>query len=188
MTDINLLPWRRLKREQDKINFIYTAVISCFLAFLIIFLTHLAVNKKLKCQLERNVRLKKEVTVLNRHLSEMNKLKKSQNDLLRKINEIHQIQLFMVLLVHLFDELTKIMVSGVYLIEIKHINKAILIKGRAESNLKIAFFLKKIENNKWIRYPLLTEIKRQTKQKEKSYYDFKLRLIYNDGKRKLQPQ
>ncbi|HEL8420035.1 TPA: pilus assembly protein PilN, partial [Legionella pneumophila] len=74
MTEINLLPWREQKREQEKKLFTTMLLIGIIIAAAIVFLMNSYVSHLISNQMNRNQILQKEITALDEQIKEIKAL------------------------------------------------------------------------------------------------------------------
>jgi type IV pilus assembly protein PilN len=173
MTLINLLPWREQKREQEKKSFAIMLGACVIVAGFIVFLINWFASDLVSNQIKRNQILQEEINAYNRQLLEIKNLEKTRNMLISRMSIVQNLQSTRPLMVHLFDELIKVIPSGIYLIQIEGKNNITLI-GYAESNTFVSQGMKNIENNSWIHNPVLSEIKKMEDKKQAADNAFKL--------------
>lgn len=177
MTEINLLPWREKQREQEKKWF--TAVLSTGVvaaAVLVFFINYYA-GYLVDNQTIRNQMLQKQITELDKQIVEIRNLKESRAALISRMLIIRNLQATRVLMVHLFDELIKIIPSGIYVTKLERKDDIITIWGFAESNTNVSILMNNIEHDVWIKNPALTEIKRADEKKHAANNEFSLSFI-----------
>lgn len=166
MTEINLLPWRERRREQEKKSVMSLFLLSFVVAVGLVLLINSYVGSLYDSQVARNKRLQDEITSLDGQIIEIKKLKEVRDDLISRMVIVQGLQARRILIVHLFDELIKVLPDGVYLTEMKRVNDTITLQGYSESNTNISILMRNIQKNPWIQDPVLTEIKKD-KEKDK---------------------
>lgn len=184
MTQINLLPWRELKREQEKKLFA-TMLLGCVVAAaFIVFLINSYASGLVSNQITRNQMLQKEINDMDAQLREIKNLEKAREMLISRMSIVQHLQSTRTLMVHLFDELIKVTPSGIYFTKVEGKNDTISVTGYTESNTFVSVLMKNIENNDWLHNPVLSEIKSEennkTNEKEKNPIaknEFKLTFI-----------
>jgi len=175
LADINLLPWREQLREEHKRQFIFAMIISTICGLLAAFLIHLAIARFINNQEFNNNYLQTQIDVLDREIKEISSLKAEKQRLLARMSIIQQLQGGRPFVVHLFDEMTKLITNGVYLESIKRENDSIIVTGKAESNSQISQFMRNINTSDWLTRPMLSEIR--TSSDDQQYKsDFKLEI------------
>ncbi|MCC5790996.1 MAG: PilN domain-containing protein [Legionellaceae bacterium] len=180
MTEINLLPWRQLKREQEKKQFTAALAIMLVVAVAMVLILHTYVDRLIEFQSVRNQRLRNEILVFDRQINEMKKRKELREAFISRMMIVQSLQATRPLTVHLFDELIRVMPDGVFVNTIERSKDNIRLIGRAVSHTHISQMMRNMETNPWIRRPNLTEIK---KSSHASREDNEFRLSFL-----LQPQ
>ncbi|MFY7697914.1 MAG: PilN domain-containing protein [Legionella sp.] len=174
MTAINLLPWRELKREREKKQFLSYLTIGAFIAAMIIFFMDLYAQHLIKIQQARNKLLDEQITLLDRQVKSIADIKKLRQELVARMQIIQNLQTRRGLVVHLLDELVKIMPDDAYLVSIERIDSHVTVLGFAASNASISQIMRKIQNNPWIQDPQLSEIKKANDDNNNLENQFKL--------------
>ncbi|MCW8410054.1 PilN domain-containing protein [Legionella sp. PATHC035] len=167
MTQINLLPWRELKREQEKKLFTIMLLVCIVAAAFIVFLINSYASGLVSNQITRNQMLQKEINAMDAQLKEIKNLEKTREMLISRMSIVQHLQSTRTLMVHLFDELIKITPSGVYLTQVEGKNDIISVTGYTESNTFVSILMRNIENDDWLHNPVLSEIKREENDKDK---------------------
>ena len=177
MTEINLLPWREQKREQEKKEFLTYLVVGVVGAIIIVFLINYYATYLVDMQTQRNQRLKNEITELEKQIVAIRDIKTLRQALIARMVIVQNLQATRTLTVHLLDEIIKIIPDGVYLYQMGRVVNKVTILGYAESNTNISQLMRSIEKNFWIQDPELTEIKKITDVKQLDESEFKLSFI-----------
>lgn len=166
MTDINLLPWREQKREQEKKLFTTMLASAGIGAAFIVFLINYYASNLVSNQVVRNQMLETEIHRLDDEIAEIKLLKQTREGLISRMLIVQNLQSTRTLMVHLFDELIKIMPSGVFVTKLERQNDVVSLWGYSESNTNVSMLMRNIESDIWIQNPVLTEIKRSDEKKE----------------------
>lgn len=177
MTQINLLPWREQKREQDKKLFTTMLAVCVTVAAFIIFLINYYASDRVSNQITRNQMLQQEIAVYDSQIKEIKALEKVRGMLISRMSIVRNLQSTRTLMVHLFDELIKVTPSGVFLTRIEGKNNIITLIGFAESNTYVSQEMKNIENNDWMQNPVLSEIKKMEDKNQPEDNEFKLTFV-----------
>lgn len=177
MTQINLFPWREYKRQQDKKQFLIMLGCTITVAVFTVLCINYYANSLVEYQTTRNNLLKKEIARLDSQIVEIKSLKQIRSELVSRMSIVQHLQGTRTLMVHLFDELIKIMPSGVYATKLERQNNIISLWGYTESNSSISMLMRNIENNAWIQNPSLTEIKNVAEKKQAANNEFMLSFI-----------
>lgn len=160
MTNINLLPWRELKRDQEKKHFFTLLLGGALSGIGLVILINYYAQDLVNIQTVRNKRLQDEINIFNQQIVEIKQLKEIRSGLISRMQVIRGLQARRTLTVHLFDELIKIVPDGIYLTQVKRVEDKITVQGYSESNTNVSILMRNIEQNPWIQEPLLTEIKK----------------------------
>lgn len=177
MTKINLLPWREIKRKQEKKSFILLLLSSFFVAVCVVFFINQYASSLVGEQTTRNQRLQGEINWLNARIVEIKKLKLLREGLMSRMNIVHNLLMTRTLAVHLFDELIKVLPEGIYLTSIKRTADKVNVQGYSESNSHVSILMRNIQQNAWIHAPVLTDIKKSEGKTEASSNEFHLGFI-----------
>ena len=177
MTEINLLPWREKLREQEKKWFTALLLTVIVAAAVLVFFINYYAGHLVDNQMIRNQMLQKQITELDKQIIEIRDLKERRAALISRMLIIRNLQATRVLMVHLFDELIKIIPSGIYVTKLERKDDIITIWGFAESNTNVSILMNNIEHDVWIQNPALTEIKRADEKKQAANNEFSLSFI-----------
>ena len=158
MIRINLLPHRAEKRKAQQIQFIAFSVISVILGAVIVGFAHVAIMTQIDNQERRNEYLKKETVILDKQIDEIKKLREQTKSLLARKNVVENLQSTRSDVVHLLDQMLRILPDGVYLKSIKQVGNKISLVGYAQSNARVSTLMRAIEDSPWLQAPTLIEI------------------------------
>lgn len=177
MTEINLLPWRELKREREKKQFIIYLFMGLIAAAIVVFLINTYAKQLVEHQTYRNQQLQNEITTLEGQIKEIENIKKLREALIARMNIVQNLLITRVLTVRLFNELTEIMPNGVLLTRAERVGDKITVLGFAQANSDISELMRNIEKNGWIKSPELTEIKKPKDDGQGVGDEFKLSFV-----------
>jgi type IV pilus assembly protein PilN len=169
MFAINLLPWRKLQRKKEKKKLLLTYLAVLFTLGSIILLKNYYANSLLDKQSQRNQCLRDEISQLNIQLQEIKQLQEQRDALIAQIKFVNQLQVARLLIVHLFDELVKLVPEGTYLDKIEKTGDQITLQGFSESNRAVTLLIQSIEQNQWMQNPVLGEIKKEQEGKNNKF-------------------
>lgn len=158
MIRINLLPHRAEKRRARQIQFAALGVISVVLGALLVGFGHAALSTRISYQERRNEYLKTETAILDKQIAEIKKLREETKSLLERKNVVENLQSTRSDVVHLLDQMLRILPEGVYLKTIKQTGNKINITGYAQTNARISTLMRAVENSPWLDSPSLGEI------------------------------
>ncbi len=158
MIRINLLPHRAEKRRARQIQFIALSVISVVLAALLVGFVQVAISTQISYQERRNAYLKQETAVLDKQIEEIKKLREQTLALLARKNVVEGLQSTRSDVVHLLDQMLRILPDGVYLKTLKQTGNKIALVGYAQSNARVSTLMRAVEDSPWLDTPSLIEI------------------------------
>ena len=158
MIRINLLPHRAEKRKAQHIQFIAFSVISIIIGAVIVGFVHVTIMAQIDNQERRNAYLKKEIVVLDKQIDEIKKLREQTKSLLARKNVVENLQSTRADVVHLMDQMLRILPDGVYLKSLKQSGNKISIVGYAQSNARVSTLMRSIEDSPWLDTPTLIVI------------------------------
>ena len=178
--EINLLPWRLLKRKQEKKTVIVLWLTSIGLGIVVVFSMNYYVDALIHYQGHRNARLQDASRVFKQQINEIKTLNGLCQRLNSRMNSIHGMEQNRALIVHFFDELVRIVPEGVYLTYAEREGAQVKVFGRALSNNAISRMMRRIELNSWFHKPKLTEIKKNKMRAHSAVNEFKLSFVVSD--------
>jgi type IV pilus assembly protein PilN len=158
MIRINLLPHRAEKRQARQIQFIALGVISVVLGALLVGVVDAAISTQISYQERRNEYLKQQTAVLDKQIEEINKLREQTQALLARKNVVETLQSTRSDVVHLLDQMLRILPDGVYLRALKQTGNRINLVGYAQSNARVSTLMRAIQDSPWLDSPSLVEI------------------------------
>lgn len=159
MIRINLLPHRAEKRRARQVQFAALGVISVVLGALLVGFVHVAITTQISHQERRNGYLKQEIAVLDKQINEIKKLREQTQSLLVRKDAVEKLQSDRSDVVHLLDQMLRILPDGVYLKTLKQTGNKINLAGYAQSNARISTLMRAVEDSPWLDSPALVEIR-----------------------------
>ena len=172
---INLLPWREELRGERTRQFFFVLGGAAIISVALLLGVHLYFATKIRQQRGVNEYLQQHITLLDAQINEIKTIQAEKKALIERMDLIQQLQMNRPLVVHLFDEMVRILPNGVYVTSIKREGDTITITGKAESNTRVSELMRNIEKSEWLRNPVLTEIK-STDEENERVRDFQLIL------------
>lgn len=162
MTRINLLPWRVERRKLREREF-YTMLAGAAIGgILIALMWSLIMSARIENQTMRNVYLQDQIKELDKDIAEIEDLDKTRSRLLTRKNAIEQLQANRSQMVHLFDELVKTIPDGSRLTSLKQTGDQLTLNGIAESNTRVASYMRNVDRSPWMGRSDLTKIESKT--------------------------
>jgi len=162
MIRINLLPHRAAKRKARQIQLAAFSVISLVLGVLVVGLVHAAISSQISYQERRNQYLKNETLKLDKQIEEIKKLREQTESLLERKTVVEELQTTRSDVVHLMDQMLRLLPDGVYLKSLRQTGRKINLAGYAQSNARVSTLMRAIENSPWLESPSLVEIHAST--------------------------
>ncbi len=159
MIRINLLPHRELKRKARQQQFAILAGIVCTFSLLTIWGVHTVIAGKIEHQNGRNQFLTTHIAILDQQIAEIREIKNQTQELLARKGVVETLQGNRSEVVHLLDQLVRLLPDGVYLKSIKQAGHNINLTGYAQSNAWVSTLMRNLESSQWLESPALIEIK-----------------------------
>ncbi len=159
MIRLNLLPHRELKRKARQQQFAVLAGITFFLGLLTVGMVHIMITGQIEYQESRNDYMKNQIAILDKQIDEIKQIRAQTQALLARKKVVETLQDNRSDVVHLLDQLVRLLPDGVYLRSIKQTNQTINLTGYAQSNARVSTLMRKLESSPWLGLPSLVEIK-----------------------------
>ncbi len=165
MIRVNLLPHRAEKRKARQVQFIAFSVISLVLAAVVVGFVHVIISGQISHQESRNLYLKEEIAVLDKQIEEIKKLREQTAALMERKKVVEGLQSTRSDVVHLLDQMLRILPEGVYWKTLKQTGNKIDLVGYAQSNARISTLMRAIEDSPRLESPILVVIQATTADK-----------------------
>lgn len=162
MIRINLLPHRELKRKLRQQQIAVFAGMTCVLGAVIVWSVHSVIAGKIDYQNGRNQYLIGQTAILDKQIAEIRDIKTKTQELIARKGVVETLQTSRSEVVHLLDQLVRLLPDGVHLQSIKQDGHTVNLVGYAQSNAWVSTLMRKIESSEWLESPLLVEIKAVT--------------------------
>ncbi len=158
MIRVNLLPHRAEKRKARQIQFIVFSVLSLVVGAVLVGFVHVAISTQISYQERRNEYLKQEIALLDKQIEEIKKLREQTQALLARKTVVENLQSTRSDVVHLLDQMLRILPDGVYLKSLKQSGYKISLTGYAQSSARVSTLMRSIEDSPWLDTPTLIEV------------------------------
>ena len=158
MIRINLLPHRAERRKARQVQFIAFGAISLLLGAAVVGMVHAAISGEIAYQERRNEYLKQQTETLDKQIAEIKKLREQTDALLARKTVVESLQITRNDVVHLLDQMLRILPEGIYLKSIKQTKDRISLTGYAQSNARVSTLMRAVEDSPWLESPTLVEI------------------------------
>ncbi len=159
MIRINLLPHRELKRKALQKQLSILAGIVGAVGLLIVWGGHSLISDQVEYQNNRNQYLNDQITVLDKQIEEIREIKMQTQELLDRKGVVETLQSSRAEVVHLLDQLVRLLPDGVYLQSVKQEGRSVNLVGYAQSNAWVSTLMRNLESSQWLESPMLIEIK-----------------------------
>lgn len=177
MAKINLLPWRAERRKQREREFYVLLGATAVAGVMAVLLGYLMMGAKIDNQNARNARLTTEIKKLDEQIKEIEDLDRTRSRLLTRKNAIEQLQANRSQMVHLFDEIVKTIPEGTRLTGLKQSGDMLTLEGNAESNARVASYMRNIDKSPWMGRSDLKKI--ENKADSKDIVDVRLPNVFS---------
>jgi type IV pilus assembly protein PilN len=162
MIRINLLPHREIKRAARRRQFGVLLAATLVAAVGVIGLGQAAISNRVAAQEERNVYLEQEIAKLDVQIKEIKRIKEETRALLERKQVVETLQSNRTEVVHLFDEIIRILPEGLYVKSVKQSGDQIELLGYTQSSARVSTLMRNLEDSPWFEQPTLVEIKAAT--------------------------
>jgi type IV pilus assembly protein PilN len=166
MANINLLPWRAERRKQREREFYMMLAGTAIAALAVLLAAIFWMSRLIDDQNDRNAYLKSEIKALDKKIEEIQELDKKRSALLTRKEIIEQLQSNRSQMVHLFDEMVKTIPDGTRLNTMKQAGETLTLEGVAESNSRVASYMRNIDGSPWMGRTDLRKIENKTGTKD----------------------
>ncbi len=129
MPRINLLPWRESERKRKRQEFILSIGAAIATAALVTLLGRWQMGAAIEHQNDRNRIISEEIAELDKQIQEILGLENQKRRLLARMEVIETLQRSRPEIVHIFDEVVRVLPEGVYLTYLKQSGTRFEIRG-----------------------------------------------------------
>jgi len=187
MIRINLLPHREEARKARREQFYVLAGLVSLLGAVVVFAVYSLIDSQIQTQNERNDFLKQEISVLDKQLTQIKRLREQTQALLARKQVIEDLQRDRGETVHLLSEMVRQVPEGVYLKSLKQEGLKVNVSGYAQSNARVSALMRNIEGSPWLENPRLIETKAvvlEGRRVNEFGLDFTLTRVPSEGAKK----
>jgi type IV pilus assembly protein PilN len=162
MIRINLLPHRELARAARRRQFNVLLGIAVAAGVAVFALGHSIIAARQSNQAERNAYLQQEIAKLDIQISEIKKIREQTQDLLERKQVVETLQSNRTEVVHLFDQMIRLLPDGLYLKSFKQEGNVVTMSGYTQSSARVSTLMRNLEDSPWFDSAGLVEIKSAT--------------------------
>jgi type IV pilus assembly protein PilN len=162
MIRINLLPHRELKRAARRRQFNIMLGIAVVAGLLTVVLGHSLIAARQSGQEARNTYLEQEIARLDEQIGEIKKIREQTQALLDRKQVVETLQSNRTEVVHLFDQMIRLLPEGLYLKSFTQTGDMINISGYTQSSARVSTLMRSLEDSPLFEAANLVEIKAAT--------------------------
>jgi type IV pilus assembly protein PilN len=155
MPRINLLPWREAERKRKRQEFALSMGAAVATAALVVLVGRWQMSAAIEHQNERNRILGDEIAQLDQKIKEIDGLENQKRRLLARMEIIETLQRSRPEIVHILDEIVRLLPDGVYLNYLKQSGTRFEMRGVAQSSTRVSAFMRNIDASEWLADPAL---------------------------------
>lgn len=152
---INLLPWREQRIEQQKKQFIAISAAVTLFALLLLLLLWSYQTYKLDDQVQANQLISSSQQELERQLKQAERQNAQDQTLLKQMQLLHALQGQRPITARLIDELARLLPTDLYVDKISRSANSLTLEGRAAHPNTVATLLHKLEASVWFQHALM---------------------------------
>jgi type IV pilus assembly protein PilN len=162
MIRINLLPHRELARAARRRQFNMLLGIAVAAGVIAVGLGHSVIAARQSAQDERNAFLEQEIVKLDLQIGEIKKIREQTQALLERKQVVETLQSNRTEVVHLFDQMIRLLPDGLYLKSFKQAGDIVTINGYTQSSARVSTLMRNLDDSPWFESASLVEIKAVT--------------------------
>lgn len=162
MIRINLLPHRELARAARRRQFNLLLGIAVAAGVLAVVLGHSLIAAQQSSQDARNAYLDQEIAKLDVQIGEIKKIREQTQALLARKQVVETLQSNRTEVVHLFDQMIRLLPEGLYLKSFKQVGDVVTLNGYTQSSARVSTLMRNLEGSPWFESTSLIEIKAAT--------------------------
>ena len=162
MIRINLLPHRELARAARRRQFNILLGIAVVAGVVAVVIGHSLIAARQSTQEARNAFLEQEIARLDSQIGEIKKIREQTQALLERKQVVETLQSNRTEVVHLFDQMIRLLPEGLYLKSFKQEGRVITLTGYTQSSARVSTLMRNLESSPWFESAGLVEIKAVT--------------------------
>jgi type IV pilus assembly protein PilN len=144
---VNLLPWREKQRKHQKQQYLAGLVAVAAIVGLIFWFVGQAIDQQISHQNSRNQYLEREIAALDKQIGDIKKVKENKSAIEQRMTLIEQLQASRNISPIVFDELAKLVPSGVAFNSMARTGTSIKIEGTSDSNNRLSDFMRALDSS-----------------------------------------
>src|SRR5574340_923154 len=165
MIRINLLPHRELARAARRRQFNILLGMAVAAGIVVVLLGHTVIAARQSTQEARNAYLQQEIAKLDSQIGEIKKIREETSALLERKQVVETLQANRTEVVHLVDQMIRLLPDGLYLKAFKQDGDTVTITGYTQSSARVSTLMRNLNDSVWFESANLIEIKAATVNK-----------------------
>ena len=149
MIRINLLPHRELARAARRRQFNILLGIAVATGVLVVVVGHSVIAARQSNQEARNAYLEQEIAKLDGQIGEIKKIREQTQALLARKQVVETLQSNRTEVVHLFDQMIRLLPDGLYLKSFKQAGDIVTISGYTQSSARVSTLMRNLDGSPW---------------------------------------
>ncbi|AAZ96156.1 type IV pilus assembly protein PilN [Thiobacillus denitrificans ATCC 25259] len=162
MIRINLLPHREIARAARRRQFNVLLGLAVAAGVVAVILGHSVIAARQSAQEARNAFLEQEIAKLDSQIGEIKKIREQTQALLERKQVVETLQSNRTEVVHLFDQMIRLLPEGLYLKSFKQVGDTVTIDGYTQSSARVSTLMRNLDDSPWFESAGLVEIKAAT--------------------------
>ncbi len=162
MIRINLLPHREIARAARRRQFNLLLGIAVAAGVVAVVLGHSLIAAQQSSQDARNAYLDQEIARLDVQIGEIKKIREQTQALLARKQVVETLQSNRTEVVHLFDQMIRLLPEGLYLKSFKQVGDVVTLNGYTQSSARVSTLMRNLDGSPWFESTSLIEIKAAT--------------------------
>ena len=162
MIRINLLPHRELARAARRRQFSILLGMAVATGVVVVLLGHSYIAASQSTQDARNTFLDQEIAKLDIQIGEIKKIREQTQALLARKQVVETLQSNRTEVVHLFDQMIRLLPEGLYLKSFGQVGNVVTLSGYTQSSARVSTLMRNMEDSPWFESVSLIEIKAAT--------------------------
>jgi type IV pilus assembly protein PilN len=162
MIRINLLPHRELARASRRRQFTVLLGVAVASGLVAVILGHAVIAAQQSNQDARNAFLTQEIAKLDSQIGEIKKIREQTQALLARKQVVETLQSNRTEVVHLFDQMIRLLPEGLYLKSFKQAGDVVTMTGYTQSSARVSTLMRSLDDSPWFESANLIEIKAAT--------------------------
>ena len=162
MIRINLLPHREIARAARRRQFNLLLGIAVAAGVVAVILGHSLIAAQQSSQEARNAYLDQEIAKLDIQIGEIKKIREQTQALLERKQVVETLQSNRTEVVHLFDQMIRLLPEGLYLKSFKQTGDVVTLSGYTQSSARVSTLMRNLDGSPWFESTSLIEIKAAT--------------------------